>query len=159
MMNWRLCSFRAKVDEAVDSFLPMPHRCYFHHHRHRMKMTTSTMMQQQEQDYCCDVSMASLAVRSPVDADMEGTITTLQQQKSNFRGHKNPWIRHRRPTANLQVSIVREERLCQTPPGSSREQVPMIPSRQLHGALERCARDEHDVSRMDEFVVTACVIL
>jgi hypothetical protein len=119
----------------------------------------STMMQQQEQDYCCDVNMASLAVRSPVDADMEGTITTLQQ-KEQFSWPQESM--DTTPPSDCQLASVHSTGGAFVPDATMnhpREQVPMIPSRQLHGALERCARDEHDVSRMDEFVVMACVIL
>jgi hypothetical protein len=112
----------------------------------------STMMQQQEQDYCCDVNMASLAVRSPVDADMEGTITTLQQ-KEQFSWPQESM--DTTPPSDCQLASVHSTGGAFVPDATMnhpREQVPMIPSRQLHGALERCARDEHDAEYNDESV-------
>lgn len=111
-----------------------------------------------ENDDCSDVNMASLAVQSPCDMDLEGATMWQEEPCQELSSWSAPSESNKTmdttPPSDCQLASVHSTGgafVSDTTMTHPREEAPMIPSRQLHGALERCAQDEH-VSTCDAYI-------
>lgn len=95
----------------------------------------------QECDLSTDVNMASLNVRSPI-ANLEGTTVEIGGRTSQSPSCNNNTSMDTTPPSDIQLGTVHSTGGALTEANPNRE-APIISSRQLHGALERCAKDEN----------------
>lgn len=98
-------------------------------------------------DLSTDVNMASLAVRSPLCENMEGKTVEISDGANKRLELSSPSSSSNMdttPPSDVQLGTVHSTggALAEANPRGGGE-APMISSRQLHGALERCAEDEN----------------
>lgn len=102
----------------------------------------------QDCDLSTDVNMASLAVRSPMDME-EKTVQVTGIPSKRLELSPQSSSMDTTPPSEIQLGTVNSTggALAEA---NRRDGATLIPSRQLHGALERCAEDENVSQSLNE---------